>query len=205
MRQDLRSFHLATGVAREAAWTFPATRVRCRGMRASQFPTQGRPLDDDVVTRKRCTCRHVDGPSMGKPAVCEHCSSPFDYDLLHNGFNESAYAYCDHCGCTAIISAWSKRPRLAPVVFHKAIEDNVEPYLTNCHCGGHFRASGSPRCPTCKLALSAQLATSYIEASAPGAAKGWKWQQDWTGLYAIVINGYIVRDPWRPELITSGG
>jgi hypothetical protein len=34
---------------------------------------------------------------------CEHCKKKFGYYLIHNGFNDSAYAYCDTCGSTALL------------------------------------------------------------------------------------------------------
>jgi hypothetical protein len=78
--------------------------------------------------------------SMADTGICEHCDQQFAYDLLHNGFNDTAYAYCDTSGCTALLSAWSKIPLGAPIRFHTCINKAVEPYLKSCSCGGHFRA-----------------------------------------------------------------
>src|SRR2546429_2714934 len=46
--------------------------------------------------------------------------------------------------------------------------------LTACSCGGRFRRGSSPRCPACAQPLSADSAAVWIEANAPGTAKGWK-------------------------------
>ena len=138
---------------------------------------------------------------MSNIGTCETCAHQFSYDLLHNGFNESAYAYCDHCGCTALIDAWTSHPAEAPIKFHQAIGREVEPFLNSCSCGGHFRAGAAPRCSNCNTSLAADAAASYIEGNAPGTAKGWRWQGNWTGLYCIVVDGRVVRDPWRPDFL----
>ncbi len=46
------------------------------------------------------------GQNVSDPGTCEHCGSKFAYNLLHNGFNDSAYAYCDRCGTLAILDGW---------------------------------------------------------------------------------------------------
>jgi len=49
------------------------------------------------------TSLHVDASGS-----CEHCRHEFPYALIHNGFNDSAFAYCDACGTTSILSGWFK-------------------------------------------------------------------------------------------------
>ena len=142
---------------------------------------------------------------MSDLGTCEKCAGQFRYQIIHNGFSDTAYAYCDRCGCTAIISGWSPRPADAPFKVHQSISADVEPFLKPCSCGGHFRAGAAPRCPECNSALSADAATSYIEVNAPGTAKGWRWQRDWVGVYCIVVDGRRMDDPWRPELLPSDG
>ena len=139
---------------------------------------------------------------MPDTGTCEHCDQQFSYALLHNGFNDTAYAYCDICGCTALLSAWSPVPDGVPIRFHECIGKDVEPYLKQCSCGGHFRAGASPRCPHCKHPLSAEHATEYLEANAPGTSKGWRWQHNWMGLYCVIVEGLNVKDPWinQPKL-----
>ncbi len=129
--------------------------------------------------------------------VCEHCNSRFSYYLVHSGFNDSSYAYCDSCGCTAILDDYAPRPNGAPFVRFKRITSGVEPYLEPCGCGGRFTAAGEPRCPKCKTTLSAIVATSWIEHNAPGTSKGWRWQRTWDDLYCIVIEGQVISNPWR--------
>jgi hypothetical protein len=129
---------------------------------------------------------------------CEACHKQFAYDLIHNGFNDSAYAYCDKCGETCLLSAWyDKIPKAAKLRFHQVIDDSVEPFLRRCGCGGKFKKGASPRCPHCYAELSAVAATEYIEKNAPGAKMGWRWQQNWEGLYCIIVEDKVVTDNWK--------
>ena len=130
--------------------------------------------------------------------TCDKCGKQFEYYLIHNGFNESAYAYCDKCGCTAILDYYSKSvPKGVEVGYGQAIEPVLEPFLRTCDCGGHFKIGAAPRCPHCGNELSATEAKGYLESAAPGTKKGWRWQETWTGLYCIVINDKLVRDNWK--------
>jgi hypothetical protein len=130
--------------------------------------------------------------------VCEHCHKTFSYYLAHNGFNDSAYAYCDSCEYSVSLSGWYKGiPARAHLQIHKRISKDVEPFLKSCPCGGTFRADASPRCPHCLEVLSAIAAKQFIEANAPGSKKGWTWDCTWDGLYSIVIEDKIVEDWWK--------
>lgn len=133
---------------------------------------------------------------MKNKGTCETCGKAFEYALLHNGFNDSAYAYCDQCGKLTILDGW-KVPKGIDLKIHQMITADIEPYLSRCSCGGRFMVGATPRCPHCKKALSAETATKWIEANAPGTAKGWRWQRSWSGLYAISIDGSYVKDNWK--------
>jgi hypothetical protein len=154
-----------------------------------------------------------------KVGVCEHCKRRFGYYLIHNGFNESAYAYCEACGTTALLDKW-KVPKGIEVNWDNAITPGIEHHLAKCPCGGAFRAGASPRCPHCREPLSATQASEYIERQ-PAVFKGlwrwkllwaytqgrlrnrtylspvrWQWQRTWTDLYCIIIDNRVVRDVW---------
>lgn len=135
--------------------------------------------------------------------TCEHCGGTFTYALLHNGFNESAYAYCDSCGITAVLDGW-KMPDGIQVQLQTVIKPEDEILLLPCECGGVFKSGASPRCPHCHSPISVESARQWIEANAPGTAKGWRWQCSWTGLYAIVIDKKLVRDNWKPGASNKG-
>jgi hypothetical protein len=128
---------------------------------------------------------------------CEHCKKQFGYYLIHNGFNDSSYGYCDTCGMTALLDGW-KAPKHVRLTLHQSITPEVEPSLAQCTCGGTFRAGGSPRCPHCNEPLSAIRAAEYIESQVDGTKKGWRWQRSWTSLYCIIIEDNVAHDVWKP-------
>jgi hypothetical protein len=130
---------------------------------------------------------------------CDRCSGSFEYMIIHNGFNDTAYAYCDQCGMTTFVGGMSdsNKPPDAPLRIHEPILIETEPWLLPCECGGRFRREAAPRCPSCNDRLSAESATEYIEKNAAGAKKGWRWQRSWSGMYCIVVNGRMTENNWR--------
>ncbi len=129
--------------------------------------------------------------------TCESCDQSFAFQLIHNGFNDSAFAYCDQCGSTALLDGWNEGiPESVEFKVHGPVNPTAEALLQPCSCGGRFLASASPRCPHCSAPLSAEEARSYIEASAPGAQEGWRWQGNWDGMYCIIIEDRLVKDNW---------
>jgi hypothetical protein len=40
-------------------------------------------------------------------------------------------------------------------------------------------------------------AKRYIEDNSPGAINGWKWQGNWVGLYAIIVEDKSVKNCWK--------
>lgn len=127
---------------------------------------------------------------------CSSCEKEFGYYLIHNGFNDSSYAYCDRCGETCLLSQWTL-PAGVEIKDYGVIPEEIEPLLKSCKCGGTFRKSASPRCSHCSSNLSATEATNYIEANVPGTKSGWRWQRTWEGLYCIVIEERLSIDSWR--------
>jgi uncharacterized paraquat-inducible protein A len=89
--------------------------------------------------------------------VCEGCRLAFSYSLIHNGFGDTAYAYCDKCGTTVFVSGWRKDiPAAGKLRVHGPVNPEAEALLAPCQCGGNFRASAGPRCPHCERQLSAE-------------------------------------------------
>jgi hypothetical protein len=126
---------------------------------------------------------------------CESCRAVFPYRLIHNGFNDSSFAYCDRCGMLTLLSHYTA-PRDLKLDFGPAsaeMEDRLEP----CACGGKFKANASPRCPECATELSPVRAAEWIERDAPGSAGGWRWARSWQGIYALWISGKLVSDNWQ--------
>jgi hypothetical protein len=133
--------------------------------------------------------------------TCGACNNGFEYMLIHNGFNDSAYGYCDRCGTTALFDGYSDSvPKGVNVGLHGPLRPEAEKFVRPCACGGHFRGSAAPRCPRCATELSAEASAEFIERHAPAAAKGWRWQRSWQGLYSIVIDNRLVRDPWTQSM-----
>jgi hypothetical protein len=130
---------------------------------------------------------------------CEACGQGFDYYLIHNGFNESTYAYCSQCGMTAVLDTEYEDRSDIGLPPYRSILPSGERLLAPCACGGMFSAGAAPRCPHCRAALSPRAATEYIEANAPGTKAGWRWQGTWIVLYCIVIEDRIARNPWKPQ------
>ncbi len=133
--------------------------------------------------------------------VCENCRRDFSYFLVHNGFNDTLFAYCDSCPYTTLLSRWYERiPKTARLHAQGPIAQELEQLLRPCGCGGKFRGSAHPRCPHCNGELSAVVARSWIEANAPGTASGWRWDGAWSGYYSIVIENRMVTDNWRDDV-----
>ena len=124
---------------------------------------------------------------------CESCRAVFPYEIVHNGFNDSMFAYCELCGTTAIVNVLEAERRLGELPRVLApIPSIVETAIQPCSCGGRFRGDAPARCPSCYAALSADRAAAWLEA---GRA-GWQWQRSWAGLYALILGGRVVFDPW---------
>jgi hypothetical protein len=129
--------------------------------------------------------------------TCEHCNNTFGLELLHCGFGDCSYAYCDSCGKTALLSGWSKKWPAGIKCTQAEIPAEMEAHLEDCSCGGRFLKGRSPRCPHCKQPLSADRAASYIEPQAPGTKKGWRWQRNWSDIYGVVLDGLRVVDNFK--------
>jgi hypothetical protein len=127
---------------------------------------------------------------------CSNCDKDFSYYLIHNGFNDSSYAYCDLCGETCLLNLWTL-PAEVEIKDYGVIPEEAEAKLKACKCGGTFRKGAAPRCPHCSSNLSATEAAQYLEANAPGTKSGWRWQRTWEGLYCIVIEERLSNDCWR--------
>src|SRR5271165_3999053 len=138
-----------------------------------------------------------------EPGKCEHCNHTFGYYMIHCGFGDCSYSYCSSCGSTSLLMYWSwERSPATPKMPEgctpqQEICSEWEPYIESCRCGGSFRKGASPRCPHCGEALSAVIATGYIEKNAVGTAKGWRWQKNWHDTYCMVIENRIVVDNYK--------
>ena len=129
---------------------------------------------------------------------CEHCCRIYHYTLLHAGFGDYSYAYCDLCGSLATFgysnSFMMNLP--TPQAQHQVVDASWEPHIADCACGGHFLSSASPRCIFCNQPLSAEHAAPHIERNSVGAGRGWRWQKNWTDVYCMALE-----DPGNPGML----
>jgi hypothetical protein len=131
---------------------------------------------------------------MSCQGTCDHCGHGFKFSLWNVSFTDQAYAYCEKCGCTAILDV-NRAPPGTKVQFRKIIPQDAENELRPCACGGHFRCNATPRCSGCEKELSPEKASQWIEASATSTS--WRWQKSWTGPYVICIGDKITKDNWK--------
>ena len=93
------------------------------------------------------------------------CGKQFGYYLIHSGFNESAYAYCDQCGETCLLDLW-RLPSTVERMDQGIIPESLEPLLVSCKCGGAFRKEASPRA-NCNSNLSAERGENSLKLMQP--------------------------------------
>jgi hypothetical protein len=127
--------------------------------------------------------------------LCRACGTHFRFDLIHNGFNDSSFAYCGMCGRTALCSHW-KWPPSVPLAGYGPLQPEHTTHLRRCACGGYFHTHAMPRCPSCRSAFDPVEAASWIEAAAGSTGRGWRWQRTWQGLYAVSVGEPALTDPW---------
>ncbi|MHA1211129.1 MAG: hypothetical protein ACTSSH_01595, partial [Candidatus Heimdallarchaeota archaeon] len=118
--------------------------------------------------------------------TCEHCGLDFDYYLVHSGFNNSGYSYCNTCGKTAILDLTYSKRGIAGFS-QRRIQKIAEQLIDDCECGGKFQFEAKPRCPHCLEELSAVEATKYLDKKTADSKVKWRWQQNWSGIYCILI------------------
>ena len=106
--------------------------------------------------------------------------------LIHNGFNESAYAYCDSCGRVALLELLGQN-HTERIQGHGPLEASLVARLPACTCGGRFATDATPRCPGCRTRLDPVSAATYVERDAPGTQAGWRWSRTWSGIESFSV------------------
>lgn len=140
--------------------------------------------------------------------ACLGCRRNLRYRFIHNGFNESVYAYCDSCGKLATLDTNNGHvPRLVSQRdrddWASAIDTSFESELEPCACGGRFCRGAAPRCPYCRRSLTLDdfrdppsFATRVL--CRLGLSRTWLGPRSWTGLYSVVIEDNRVDNNLRP-------
>lgn len=96
--------------------------------------------------------------------ICKSCEARIEGELYHLGFSDMDCMYCDSCPRVLLLKDYTlaerhgiKWPQLQPgdpgwefynrhlLPYYARFEALFKP----CVCGGHFRASAAPRCPSC--------------------------------------------------------
>ena len=131
-------------------------------------------------------------------STCASCREMFSFELIHNGLNDTCYAYCGTCGTCALFDYPYQKPECQPH-WQNALPASSEllAFAKRCDCGGIFDANAIPRCPHCFAALSATELTPAIETASFGTSVDWGCQGSWDGPYSFVTNGRLTENPWR--------
>lgn len=170
------------------------------------FPSDPTLFDDGLPAQRSDGPEPIPAFGNRHSGVCEHCQQTLDYWLLQCQRTKSAYAYCDACGTTAILSLTDPRmPHLPKQQAPEEISADLEPYLLRCYCGGQFKRGSFPRCPLRNETISADWAATYIEPNAFGSREGWRWQGNWSGPYGFVIESKLVNNNFRDPADGRGG
>jgi len=88
---------------------------------------------------------------------CPQCHHKIkaDYpDIIHSGFDDSGFLYCDKSGDLLTWSSFDPRyvqlvGQIHPWALSKEQKSIVESSLIRCDCGGTFAFAATPRCPVC--------------------------------------------------------
>lgn len=94
--------------------------------------------------------------------LCNFCKYQIiiDYpNIIHSGFNDSGFMYCDNC---PNILTWSIYDRnyeklvngKVPWLLNDSEKNLIEESVIKCESGGNFRFSAKPRCPNCNNIIS---------------------------------------------------
>ncbi len=93
----------------------------------------------------------------------------YRYMLLHAGFGDFSYAYCDCCGMLAAFAYTVQRSREPAANLpnrNQVIDARLGSLILRpCSCGGHFRKGASPRCVYCNSPLSADMRQATLSAT----------------------------------------
>ena len=130
-----------------------------------------------------------------KLATCEYCKHEFRFMLIHNGFNDTSYYYCDKCGTTALLDIYDdKYPKKIDKNGNTIYLKDIESFLLKCECSGTFKEKASPRCPHCNELIDPEKFSIFAEYN---AVENWCWQKNWTGIYCIIIEDKVIRNNWK--------
>lgn len=133
-------------------------------------------------------------PDIGS---CENCNQRFSYALIHNGFNDSAYAYCDTCGCVASSLLGREPPTASRFASTARLPRTSSGTLIDVAAGVSFEL---------KHRRDARIADTHSRLMSPpdilrrmrqGPRKDGAGNVNWQGLYCIIVEGRSIKAPWK--------
>jgi putative hemolysin len=146
-------------------------------------------------------------PRQQYPGQCDSCGVAFDWYPIHNGFDNSFYAYCSGCGTTAILDFYgtplTQHPAVAKLPTGE-IPQEIEYLLQSCSCGSRFQAGAKPRCPRCAHELLPRAGANGGSSSVAPQRRNAGWPLTWNPaqIYCIFINDKVVNNPFRQPSAT---
>lgn len=135
---------------------------------------------------------------MRRQITCPTCKHSYYGRVLHAGFDDSEFLYCDRCFRIALLSIYSRSAdillRLAvPALWSwresAASRIEIEASLRGCECGGRFTFDAVPKCFNCQSVLPLE---TILEAF---GAHGW-WGVGWRGFYCLIQEEHLVQNPY---------
>jgi hypothetical protein len=131
--------------------------------------------------------------------TCKNCNANVAGELLHLGFSDMDCMYCDSCPRVLLVKDHSlaekhgiKWPHFQPgdagweyynrhlLPYYARFEALFKP----CVCGGHFKASASPRCPKCN---------DFLAGTAPPTDQPSTWQHK---RHVFITLGSVADTEW---------
>ena len=89
--------------------------------------------------------------------LCRFCEYKINIsypNIIHSGFNENGFMYCDSCPNLLTWSIFDFNyeqliNNKVPWLLNDDEKNIIERSVIKCECGGNFKFSAQPRCPNC--------------------------------------------------------
>ena len=155
---------------------------------------------------------HSLGVMTAHSVICKSCGANVEGELYHLGFSDMDCMYCDSCPRVLLLKDYTLAerhginwPQLQPgdpgwehynrhlIPYYARFEALFKP----CVCGGHFRASAAPRCPSCN---------GFLAGVAPPADQPSTWHKGhvFITLGSFTDTEWLNAQPGAPEGRSAG-
>ena len=131
--------------------------------------------------------------------TCSACGQDFKVRVVHSGFSNDEFLYCDRSHHVAVLEIYSRTSslllRLADECgrglwdWRESAEyrARIEGALRSCPCGGRFTFSAGPRCPRCRVPLALDEVRAQVELFGNAG---------WRGAYYLILDDGSVEEPF---------